>query len=318
MFFYVCSCLWSVELVLARSYIKCAQHLTMEDSRIYTEAFFFESLTVVSSFSLLANALLIFVILKYRKLREDTSNLIFLLFNILEGVILLCTFFIPKFFDSQNFRLFCTFFLIDISAIFAILIILFLLICDIYIKIYYKNKYKNFGLFCKFVLILTCILTVCAPFFTVPICMSNQYMPLFILFISIGVTAILVLFLIIINIVHAIRKRRLTNYKSSNIGLVVPNIFLLAACSTLILYLCLELLYYIQVAPITYILLLILFVLTFSNPIINLIYVYVYDNDYNVFLKVTFNCRCREYENVNLEDQSVTFNEQNGVLITQS
>ncbi|XP_044268288.1 uncharacterized protein LOC123013662 [Tribolium madens] len=279
-----------------------------------------ELLTVVGLISIVANFFLIFVIIKYKKLREDTTNLIFLHLNIMQVVILIGTLITQRIEIQYEFssaskvhaRVFCILYQIDVSVLlFGILGVLFLLVCDSFIKIYYKNKYQSFGLFCKFALIGFYILPGCIPFILVPYCVSDPYFILLICLIMIVCTAIVASPVIIINIIHAIKKRKLINYKSSNIGLVVPNIFFLLWCPTLtIALLCM----FVLSAPIVAA---ILCVLLFLNPVFNLLYVYFYDSDYKIFLKLCFTCKCNEYSTVNLEDQSVTYNDVNdGVVIS--
>nr|XP_015835495.1 PREDICTED: chemokine C-C motif receptor-like 2 [Tribolium castaneum] len=282
---------------------------------------YFELLVVVSLISLAANFLLIFVMVKYKKLRQDTTNKLFLHFNVFQVVLLIGTNVGHKLLFDYEFsettktfnRVLCIFYQLDVGLLFGMFAILCLLVCDGFIKIYHKKKYQSFGFYCNFVPFGIYLLPVCFAVIMVPQCESDEYFSLLIYFITVGVTATLALLLIIANIIHAVRKRKLTNYNSSNIGLVVPNIFFLLWCPTLTIVL---LSLFVLHAPVS---VTILSVLLFANPLINLLFVYFYDSDYHTCLRLTFTCKCREYNNVNLEEQAVTLNDVNdGVLITQN
>ncbi|XP_044268286.1 type-1A angiotensin II receptor-like [Tribolium madens] len=281
---------------------------------------FLELFTLVALISLAANCFLVYVIFKYKKLRKETTNKIFLHLNILQAVFLIATpltlRFAIEFVWSFEVHLcvFCTLYQIELNAQFAITGILFLLVCDSYLSIYSKDKYKKFGRFYKYFLISLYVLTGCTSLVTIQYCFTFHYMVLYAYFVMIVAIIILVVFLIVINIIHVIKKRKLTNYKSSNIGLVVPNIFFLL-WSPFLIFLLQSVLGITVDTPITAI---ILCSLGFSSPVLNLIYVYFYDNNFNVFLRQVFTCRCKEYKNENLEDQSVAYNDIEGVQITQN
>ncbi|KYB27697.1 hypothetical protein TcasGA2_TC034694 [Tribolium castaneum] len=270
------------------------------------------SFIVTTPFALAASIILIFVILRNKKLRGDTTNVIFLFYNVFQIVMLLATAVAPRILGLylDGYISLCIVAEVDFSAVIAIMAVSVLLICDSLSKIYHNNTYKSCNWVSKIFIVVIFIVTAGILFFTIPLCNSNQYLLMFNLFILMGVAGIFTLIVVIMNIVHAIKKRRLTDYKSSNIGLVVANIFCLLVALTVGYY-----------SPILFngeivtIIGGILLILVFSNPIINLLYVYFFDSDYNVALKQTF-C-CRKYETVNLDDHSVTYNnEANGVLIS--
>ncbi|KYB27695.1 uncharacterized protein LOC100142444 [Tribolium castaneum] len=280
---------------------------------------FIELFTIVALVSLAANSFLIFVIFKYKKLRKETTNKIFLHLNILQALFWIAT---PltlqlgyefEWSFSVELGVFCTLYQIELNAAFAVTGILFVLVCDSFLSIYCKEKYKTFGRFYKYFLIGVYVLTVCTSLATIQYCFLLHYMILYTYHVMIVATLIFVVFLIIINIVHAVKKRKLTNYHSSNIGLAVPNIFFLL-WSPFLIFLLIGFLAGLG-EPITAI---VLCSLGFSSPVFNLIYVYFYDNNFNVFLRQVFTCRCKEYKNENLEDQSVAYNGVEGVQISQN
>ncbi|KYB27696.1 hypothetical protein TcasGA2_TC033099 [Tribolium castaneum] len=279
--------------------------------RVFAELF-----TVVALLSIVANSFLIFVILKYKKLRDDTTNKLFLHFNILQIVILIASplgILLEAYSVDLQFEFMCGFLIIVFSALFGLLEIIWLLIFDSYIKFYCNNKYERFGSVCKYVLVVIYILTVITPFPAIPWVTANPAGIGLFYYVMVPGVALLALVLIIINVIHAIRKRKLTNYKSSNIGLVIPNIFFLVLCPSLIIFLCLILLD-LEAPSIIQILCL----LVYANPIYNFFYVYFFDSDYKVFLKLSFTCKSGEYDSVNLEDQSVTYHDaKESVLHTQ-
>ncbi|XP_064212709.1 C-C chemokine receptor type 2 [Tribolium castaneum] len=280
------------------------------------ERILLELFTIIALMSLTANSFLIFVIVKYEKLREDTTNQIFLHLNILQAVLLFST---PltvrianEFFWSTavHLRVFCVLYQVETNVMFAIVGILFLIVCDSFLKIYYEDKYAKFRRICKFFLGGIYGSTACSSLLTVQYCIFNHYMAFFTYIVMALAVFIFVLFLIVINVIHSFKKRKL-NYKSSNLGLVVPNIFFLLWCPFLIV-LFVTLFY--KSAHITT---KALFLLGFLSPIFNLVYVYFWDDNYNVFLRQVFMFKCGKYQNDNLEDQSVAY-DANGVHITQN
>ncbi|XP_044272063.1 kappa-type opioid receptor-like [Tribolium madens] len=279
------------------------------------ERIFLELFTLVALLSLAANSLLIFVIVKYKKLRKDATNVIFLHVNILQAVYffsapLTWRTAIYFFLDSPvHFTVFCALFQIEACVGAAIIGFLFLLICDSYLKIYYKEKYRKFCRIYKFFIIVIYILMLCTCTITVNVCFGRHMFAFTYVFIFFAI-CVAIAILIIIDIIHVFRKRKLTNYKDSNIGLVVANFYFLLWTPCVIFLLT----SFIRGQG-GHITLILLFVLGFTSPIFNLIYVYCCDNNFNVFLRQVFTCRCKEYKNEDLEDQSVVYSDVNGVQI---
>nr|XP_008200470.1 PREDICTED: uncharacterized protein LOC103314934 [Tribolium castaneum] len=279
---------------------------------------FIELLTTVALASFAANSFLIFVIFKYKKLRNETTNKIFLHLNILQALFGFVTQLNLRlgyvFFEwSCEFCVFCSLYQIELNAAFTITGILFLLVCESFLNIYCKEKYQKFGRFYKYFLVGLYVLTVCTSLASIRYCFFLNYVVFKPYYVMIVAALIIVVFLLIINIIHAVRKRTLTNYQSSNIGLVVPNIFFLL-WSPFIIFLLLNALANLG-DPTTAT---VLSTLGFSDPVFNLVYVYFYDNNFNGFLRQVFTCRCKEYNSENFEDQSVAYNDVEGVQITQN
>ncbi|KYB25437.1 somatostatin receptor type 4 [Tribolium castaneum] len=282
------------------------------------ERIFLELFTVVALLSLAANSLLIFVIVKYKKLRKDATNVIFLHVNILQAVFLVSAPLTWRtsmyfFFKSPvHFTVFCALYQIEACVGSAIIGFLFLLICDSYLKIYYKEKYRKFCRIYKFLQIAIYFLMLCTCSITINVCFSRYMFAFAYIFIFFAI-CIVIAVLIIIDVIHVFRKRKLTNYKDSNIGLVVSNFFFLFWMPCILFFVSCT-----RGQTCEPIALILLFVLGFASPIFNLVYVFCCDNYFNVFLKQVFTCRCKEYKNEDLEDQSVVYSDSNGVQINSN
>ncbi|KAJ3642372.1 hypothetical protein Zmor_025167 [Zophobas morio] len=278
------------------------------------ERIFLEVFTVVGLLSVVANSLLIFVIVKYKKMREDPTNVIFLQMNILQAFCLLATpltlRILMEFFDVSPVHtiVFCASYQVESTIMVAITWYLFLLICDWYLKLYYKNVYVKFCRVYKFFIAAFYVLTMFVCSITVQICFKSAMYGFVYMILAAGL-CFLVLFLIIINIIHLVRRRRITSDCKGNIGLAIANIWFGLWCPTLIFVL-LTILGNIA-APV---LLIFVFSLGFSSPVFNLIYLYYYDDRYNIFLRKVFTCKCNEYSNESLETP-VSYNDVNGVQI---
>ncbi|KYB25436.1 uncharacterized protein LOC100142219 [Tribolium castaneum] len=278
---------------------------------------FLELFTLVAFLSATANTLLIFTIIKYKKLRENATNVIFLHVNISQAGFLLSTPLIFRtflyFFDkSVHLTVFCAFYQLTACVGSAIAGFLFLLICDSYLKIYHKEKYRKFCRILKYFIIAIYVLTILTSSVTLHVCF-NSYMYAFThIFFFFAICCVFIA-LIVVNLVHAFRKRRV-NYKDSNIGLVVANAFFLL-WTPAVIFVVLSKNGIVFAGLIVFIL---FFALGLTSPIFNLVYVYCCDNNFNVFLRQVFTCRCKDYKNEDLEDQPVVYNDVNGVRINSS
>jgi hypothetical protein len=279
---------------------------------------FLEVFTLVGLLSVAANFFIVFVVLKYKKLREDATNLIFLHVNILQAAFLLGTPLTTRVMmmlthvTSVHGAVFCALYQIEISVMFAATWFLFLMVCDWYIKLYHKETYVKFCRFYKFGVAAVYVLALFTTSITVQLCFQH-YMFVITYIVMVASVALFVLFLIVMNILHAVKKRRITVGRSGTYGLAITNIFFLLWFPSVIL-----IIVTIKVVVNTPLFFICLLPLGFSTPIFNLIYLYNFDDNYNVFLKQVFKCRCNKYSNETLEDQPVSYNDVNGVQISQN
>jgi hypothetical protein len=280
-----------------------------------------EVFTVVGLLSVAANFFIVFVVLKYKKLREDATNLIFLHVNILQVAFLLATpltIRLTMMFTEVTvvYRVvFWALYQIEISVMFAATCFLFLMVRDWYIKLYRKETYVKFCRIYKFGIATVYVLALFITSITIQFRFQhNMFLITYIIYIvMLASVGLFLLFLIVMNIIHAFKKRRITVGRSGTYGLAIANIFfLLWLPSVLFVIVSIDRvfntsLFFIGLLP-----------LSFSTPIFNLIYLYNFDENYNVFLKQLFKCRCNQYSNETLQDQPVSYNDANGVLISQN
>lgn len=273
--------------------------------KVSLEEVVIEVITCIGAVSILINLLLVFVIIKFKKLRQDSTNWIFLQVNIIQALFCITLIWLIWFqdfsFEDKSGNYFCVLYEVNTYVAVVLGALFFFLICDSQIKLYHPEWYQKSIRSYKYVFIVFYIFICVLSGLTAPFCMIQLMIastPAALLLISF----IFAIVLIIVNIIHAIRKRKLTNYHSSNIGLVVSNIYLVFLLPFMIaLLICL--ISYSDKALRTVITLAVLPLLT---PIINLIYVYFYDKTYNVCLQQLFKCQCTNYESEDIE-QPVTY-----------
>ncbi|XP_023310634.1 uncharacterized protein LOC108908885 [Anoplophora glabripennis] len=271
---------------------------------------FLEVYIVVSLICLIANLLIIFVTLKYKRLRHEKLNIIILNWAIINCPFVLSvpiTFGLAVYLTHLTERsTFCfvnhmeyTLFLMDI-------ILIVILTLYWYTKLYHTEKHKKFDQHIKCVLIFLYIFLISLTALNIDACYNSR------MFTVIGLVLVLtylafMLFMPIINIVHAVKKRRLVDYSNrKNVPFMLSNILFLSHLPALLAVFNVPLFG----LPTILILRSIAFCIGTLNPVYFLVVLYLCDRNYNTFLKHVFSCRCREY-NDELVEPPVSYN--NGI-----
>ncbi|XP_018568591.1 uncharacterized protein LOC108908895 [Anoplophora glabripennis] len=271
---------------------------------------FLEVYIVVSLICLIANLLIIFVTLKYKRLRQEKWNIIILNWAIINCPLILSapitfglTIYLTHLVGDSTF---CfvnhteyTLFLIDI-------ILIVILTIYWYTKLYHTEKHKKFDQHIKCVLIFLYIFLIFLTALNIDACYNSRMFSVMGLVLIITYLAF-ILFMPIINIMHAVKKRRLIDYSNrKNVPFMLTNILFLSHLPGLLVVFTAPLLNLLTIQ----ILMSVTFFIATLNPVYFLIVLYLCDRNYNIFLKHVFSCRCREY-NDELVERPVSYN--NGI-----
>lgn len=279
---------------------------------------FLELFTFVGILVILTNSVLVFTILRFEKLKKEVTNLILVHLNIVQAVYLLAT---PltlrvnlafRFISSSvHISVFCSFYQAEAILGCAVLIFLMLLIFDGYLKLYHKKPYDTFTKLHKFIICAIYFVVICACTVSTGMC-AHGYMTFVSIYIFLFIIASFFLFLIIMNVIHFVKKQSLANFnKFFNLGLSIGNIFFMF-WTPWIFFIIISIIFRIH-APLSMIF---LSTFGFSSPIFNLFYLYKYYNHFHIFLRQVFKCQCNNYQNETLIEDPVSYNDNNGVTMS--
>lgn len=268
-----------------------------------------EVYTLTSIVCVAANILIIFVIVKYKRLRREKWNIIILnwatvnclymssspitfrlivdLWHLVTSTTTLC------FVEQMEYSLL----LIDI-------LLIILLTLYWYIKLYHAQTYVKLNQHMKYVLIFVNALVIPCVGLNVDNCYNLKYFYLSELIVAF-VYLLFVLFMTIINIIHAVRKRRLVEYSNrKNVPFILSNTLFLSYLPILLALF--SPLFSIHAS--TYELLIAgCLLIAILNPFYFFIILYRCDRD--TFFRHIFSCRCREYSD-ELVEQPVSYNNE--------
>ncbi|XP_063921323.1 uncharacterized protein LOC135136121 [Zophobas morio] len=285
----------------------------------FYERLFLEFFTVVGLLSEAANIIFIITIAKNKKLREDVSNVIFLHVNIIQAIYLLATpltFRISmSFFHVSQIHaiVLCLTYQVEFNMMFGITWFHILVICDWYLKLYHEDTYQKFCRIYKFFIIMLYVVMLMGCSITVHYCLNHQMLAVTYMFMFIGVH-LLATTLVIVNVVHLFKKRRILGGRKGTNGLAITNIFFILWSGVLVL-LFLEFIGLKMYAPVFVIF---LCVLGFSSPVFNLIYLYYCDDYYRIFLRQVIKCERNRYSNEGLESPAVRYQNVNSVAVSET
>ncbi|XP_018563618.1 chemokine C-C motif receptor-like 2 [Anoplophora glabripennis] len=296
----------------SNGYVNSSRNIS-EETKSWKDEYhkrFLEAYILVSLVCIIANILIIFVILKYKRLRQEKWNIIILNWAIINcplmmtapitfGLAVYASHLVPQSAFCFVYHMEFTLFLIDI-------VLIVILTVYWYMKLYHTEKHKKFDQHIKCVLIFVYIFLISLTALNIDACFNSRIFTLTGLILVITYLAF-VLFMPIINIVHAVKKRRLVDYSNrKNVPFMLSNILFLSHLPGFLVLFATPFL-----SPFTnQILSSIAFFIAILNPVYFFIVLYHGDRNYNIFLKHVFSCRCREY-NDELVEQPVSYN--NGV-----
>lgn len=266
---------------------------------------FFEICTVSIILAVLVDLLIVFTILKYRRLRQDIGHIIVLHWHIINAFNLVLfaisvQFTLYDIWNIKHLMMLCVLADIENTCISNNILLVALLTFYWYIKTYHPTVAIKFTR--HFYFFLMCVHIVClfAMGLYMDTCINHRKFHFSGLFL-VGAYMAYVLYMLVINVMHAIRKRirpNVNSNKSDNIFLWLANTFLLSSLQYSIARWCSsseEPAFNYEFVSI---------VLNLLNPVCNLCILYRYHNDFNSFIKHIFSGRCFSYRN----DEFVTEN----------
>lgn len=290
-----------------------SENNAIDYDRIFTEVF-----AVVGLMAIFTNFLLVFTILKFIKLRNVVTNLLLVHLNIVEVIFFVVT---PltvrvhltfQFFYHFPGTVLCSLYGVEYVLWCAVVLFLILLILDGHLKLYHHELYQKFVRMYKFFTGAIYILVICFCSIGVSACSQNNYI-IYYTFLTLFVIGPFILLLIIMNIVHLVKKQKLpnSNINSTNLGLVTSNIFFILWIP-IVVVLTFEYVYQ-RYSPL---ILIVLFTFGFSCPIFNFFFILKYYSDFNIFLKLVIKCQCSKYSNETLVEYPVNYSSNNGVTMS--
>lgn len=270
---------------------------------------FLELYTVLSIACIIANSLLIFVILKHRRLRKEKENIILLNWCILNTFFMVTqptTFRIGMYWTKMwNFTTFCVLEQTEYTALFGDIILIELLLLYWFLKVYYPRASRKLSAHLHFVLIVVYLVFVACVALHIETCV-NRYFG-FSEVILIFAYGIFILFMIAMNITHLVKRRKLVQPTTiSNIPYILSNIFFVAIFPLLIFFIisgCFGVHYYAIMS-----FFIISFFLGIMNPIYFFITLYKFDRNFNTFLGYVLRCKCNQYGNDEMQEEPVVYN----------
>ncbi|KAG5886644.1 hypothetical protein JTB14_001006 [Gonioctena quinquepunctata] len=277
-------------------------------TKIYIELY-----TILTFVCIACNIILGFVIIKYRRLRREKSNIILLNWTIVNNLFMLSSPISARlsmdwetYFDGIH--IFCTLEQVQLSILLTNLLLIIVLFIDWFLKLYYTVTHQKFEKNLIFILGALYVCTAVCIGFTVEDCFSigGIRADIYLLFSYV----IFIVFMIIMNIVHFVKKRRLINTTNvSHTPLYLANTYFLSVCPLFILvFIILGLSRYGINEVIALTLICGTLVLALMNPIYFFVILFKYEKDYRTFLGHIFSCKCFDYKDDELQEEPVVFN----------
>ncbi|XP_056643482.1 uncharacterized protein LOC130449577 isoform X1 [Diorhabda sublineata] len=272
--------------------------------KIYLELY-----TILSILCIIANSLLMFVILKHRRLRKEKENIILLNWCVLNTFFMVtqpATFRIEMYWTGiWRYTTFCVLEQTEYTALFGDVILIELLFLYWFLKMYYPRASRKLSAHLHFVLIIVYVLFVTCVALHIGTCVrrSRGYAEV-ILVLS---YSIFLLFMIVMNITHLVKRRKLVQTTPvSNVPYILSNIFFLAVFPLLVVGfvgLFIEAHYFLIISLVN-----ISLFLSIMNPIYFFVTLYKFDNNYNTFLGYVLRCKCNQYGNDEMQEEPVVYN----------
>ncbi|XP_018568562.1 kappa-type opioid receptor-like [Anoplophora glabripennis] len=271
---------------------------------------FLEVYIVISLVCLTANILIIFVILKYKRLRQEKWSIIILNWAIINCPLTIIS---PTTFGTAlyllhlvSYKIFCLVQQIEHILFLADLLLIIILTIYWYLKLYHTEKYVKLCQNIKGVLIFVYVLLIFLAGFNVYTCINRWFLlPEIILYLS---ELVFILFMAVINIVHAVKMRRLVDYSNrKNIPFLLSNTLFLSYLLVLLVLLTESYFSHLTVQ----ILINVALCIATLNPFYFFMILYHSDRNYNTFFKHLLSCRCKEYNDELVEEHAVSYN--NGI-----
>ncbi|XP_072399529.1 uncharacterized protein [Diabrotica undecimpunctata] len=273
--------------------------------RIYIEVY-----TILSIICVAADILLIFVILKYRRLRYDKENIIILNWCVLNAFFMLTqphTFRFSFYWTGLwSLKTFCILEQAEYTALFGDILFIVLLFIFWFFKVYYPAKYVKLANHVRFAIMFVYFICLCCLGLHIDTCINRHYLRLAEMILCL-MYLIFVVFMIVMNVVHLIKKRKFVQTTTvSNIPLVLCNVY----CSSIIMLIFTLVLNLIGDLPLEFALCLgaTSLILSVVTPIYFFLTLYKYDKNYNTFLGYVLRCQCNKYGKDELQEEPVVFN----------
>lgn len=272
---------------------------------------FFEIFVLISLTCVVANIFIIFVTVKYKRLRREKWSIIILNWAIINCPLMISapitfglTVHVPKLIARDS--TFCFVQHTELTLFLINIILIVILTIYWYMKLYHTEKHKKLDQHIKCVLIFLYIFFIALTGLNIDACYNSRVLTVTGIIVILSYLAF-ILFMPIINIIHAIRMRKLVDYSNSkNIPFILSNVLFLSQLPSIVIIFTRSFF-----SPFTNnVLMSVGFFIATLNPIYFFLVLYFYDRNYNVFLKHVFTCRCKEY-NDELVEQPVSYN--NGI-----
>lgn len=270
---------------------------------------FLELYTVLSLVCLAADILIIYVITKYRRLRNDKANVILLnwavlntFFMITQPPTLRISF---SWTDTWNSTMFCIAEQAEYTALTGNVLLIELLFIYWFLKVYYPTKCVKFEKHIRVALGIFYLFLIFALAVHLEGCINRRYLTLSELFLLL-LYLIFIVFMIIMNITHFIKKRKLIQTTViSNIPLILCNVFFFSIVPMLTVIM----IHFItRIEHVTALILInISLILAVMNPIYFFVVLYKCDKNFKTFFGYIFSCQCRKYGDEMVEE-TVVFN----------
>ncbi|XP_050517406.1 uncharacterized protein LOC126892034 isoform X1 [Diabrotica virgifera virgifera] len=273
--------------------------------KIYIEIY-----TFLAIICIVANILLIFVILKYRRLRYDKENIIILNWCVLNTFFMLTQ---PQTFRFSFYwtglwshRAFCILEQAEFTALFGDILFIVLLFIFWFCKLYYPAKYVKLANHVRFAVIIVYFICLCSFSLHIYACFNRKYMRISELVLWL-MYLIFVVFMIVMNVVHLVKRRKFVQTTTvSNIPLILCNVYfssIILLIFTILINITIDLGIEFAICLMATSML-----LSIVTPIYFFLTLYRYDKNYNTFLGYVLTCQCNKYGKDEFQEEPVVFN----------
>nr|XP_023027602.1 uncharacterized protein LOC111515617 [Leptinotarsa decemlineata] len=274
-----------------------------------TVKIYIELYTILSLICVACNIIIAFVIIKYRRLRLDKSNIILLNWTIVNNLFMITSPISQRlstdwetYFAAYTF--FCSLEQTQYCILLANLLLVDLLLINWYLKVYHTVIYEKFVNYLNYILVAIYVPVIISTGVHVSSCFEYRLITSEV-FLLISYLKFIV-FMIAMNIVHLVKRRRLApSTVTSNMPLYLVNTYFLSICP-LLLAIFSHLLLHDQLFSL--IILIGGLILAVMNPIYFFIILYNFDKDYRTFFGHVFSSKCCEYKDDELQEEPVVFN----------